>query len=83
MRFSFHPRREVPVKKVLLVGDFSEWQPHPMRKQKNGTYVMNVELAPGPHEYKFIVDGNWLVDPDNNSWSLNPFGTLNSVAQLA
>ncbi len=83
IRFSFHPREGVPVKKVQLVGDFSEWQPLVMRKQKSGTYVLNIESNPGPHEYKFIVDGNWLVDPGNNSWSLNPYGTLNSVAQLA
>ena len=82
IRFSFRPRPEVPVKKVQLVGDFSEWQPITMPRQKGGNYALSVELIPGPHEYKFIVDGNWLVDPDNNSWSLNPYGTLNSVAQL-
>ena len=83
MQFSFHPRDEVPVKKVQLVGDFSEWQPLAMRSQKDGTYILDVELNPGPYEYKFIVDGNWLVDPDNNSWSMNSYGTLNSVAQMA
>jgi len=83
IRFSFRPRRGTPAQKVQLVGDFSKWQPLAMRKQKDGSYVLNVELNPGQHEYKFIVDGNWLVDPDNNAWSLNPYGTLNSVAQIA
>jgi len=66
-------------KNVAVVGSFSDWKPVRMRKQKDGSFVANVEVAPGSYEYKFIIDGNWLVDPDNSAWALNPYGTLNSV----
>ena len=81
-RFAFQPCGQVSVGKVHLVGNFNQWNPHTMRRQKNGSYVMNVELSPGTHEYKFIVDEQWVVDPDNNAWSLNSYGTLNSIAQV-
>jgi len=64
---------------VAVAGSFSNWEPVRMRKQKNGSFVANVAAAPGNYEYKFVVDGDWQVDPDNSAWSLNPYGTLNSV----
>ncbi|MFA6133915.1 MAG: glycogen-binding domain-containing protein [Phycisphaerae bacterium] len=77
IRFSLLP--ENTAKKVRLVGDFSEWQPLEMKKQKDGRYTVVVALAPGTYEYKFTVEGQWRVDPDNGAWALNPYGTLNSV----
>lgn len=68
-------------KQVALAADFTEWKAAPMKKQKDGSYALTVAVPAGTHEYKFIVDGNWVVDPDNNKWALNSYGTLNSVAQ--
>jgi len=65
---------------VSAAGTFSDWQPVQMRKQKDGSFVANVPAQPGNHEYKFIIDGEWVVDPDNGAWALNPYGTLNSLA---
>ena len=70
-------------KKVQVAGDFTNWRPVEMQKQKTGTYAATVPVPAGNHEYKFIVDGQWIVDPDNNAWALNPYGTLNSVAQIS
>ena len=64
-------------RKVAVAGTFSDLQPVRMRKQKSGEFVVNVEARPGNHEYKFLVDGDWQVDPDNSDWALNPYGTLN------
>jgi 1,4-alpha-glucan branching enzyme len=72
-------RADSGARNVVVVGSFSDWKPVRMRKQKDGSFVANVEVAPGSYEYKFIIDGNWLVDPDNSAWALNPYGTLNSV----
>jgi 1,4-alpha-glucan branching enzyme len=72
-------RAESGARNVAVVGSFSDWKPVRMRKQKDGSFVANVEVAPGSYEYKFVIDGNWLVDPDNSAWALNPYGTLNSV----
>jgi 1,4-alpha-glucan branching enzyme len=80
VRFSLQV--ENTAKKVHLVGDFSGWNPVSMKKQKDRRYAATVALNPGNYEYKFVVDGQWRVDPDNGAWALNPYGTLNSVAVI-
>jgi 1,4-alpha-glucan branching enzyme len=70
-------------KQVSLAAGFTEWKATPMKKQKDGSFALTVAVPPGTHEYKFVVDGQWVVDPDNNKWALNPYGTLNSVAQVS
>ncbi len=69
-------------KKVQVAGDFTNWCPVNMRRQKDGTFTASVPMPPGRYEYKFITDDQWVLDPDNNNWVCNPFGTLNSLAQL-
>jgi 1,4-alpha-glucan branching enzyme len=69
-------------KKVLLAASFNDWKPVACRKQKDGSYSVTVPLAPGTYEYKFIVDEQWVVDPDNPTWAMNNYGTFNSVAQV-
>jgi 1,4-alpha-glucan branching enzyme len=68
--------------KISIAGDFNQWKPESLKKQKDGSFALTLTLSKGTYEYKFIVDSQWLVDPDNNAWALNPFGTLNSVAQV-
>ncbi len=78
VRFSVTPANGV--KKVCLAGDFNDWEPVTMRKQKNGSYAVTVPIEPGSHQYKFKLDDQWLLDPENHTHSANSFGTLNSVA---
>lgn len=66
-------------KQVGVAGDFTDWKPSAMRKQKDGSFAATIAVPPGAHEYKFVVDGQWIVDPDNSKWAMNSFGTLNSV----
>jgi hypothetical protein len=79
---SFGIRPSRPAKKVLLAASFTEWKPVACKKQKDGTYSVSVKLIPGTYEYKFIVDEEWVVDPDNPTWAMNNYGTFNSVAQV-
>lgn len=53
---------------VLLVGDFTQWQQHPvpLKKQPDGIWKTTVRLAPGTHHYRFLVDGQWRDDPECN-----------------
>jgi 1,4-alpha-glucan branching enzyme len=67
---------------VTLVGDFTSWKPLAMKKQKNGRFMATVPLPTGVYEYRFVADGEWLSDPDHSHLVPNPFGTLNSVAQV-
>ncbi len=66
-----HVFRYVPtgdVKSVSLAGDFNGWSSTatPMTKVGDG-YEAAVTLADGVHYYKFVVDGNWLNDPQSDT----------------
>lgn len=80
VRFSFKP--VATAKTIGLAGNFNDWQIIKMIKQKNGGYSVTVSLPQGSYEYKFVVDGQWIVDPDTNTWAMNPYGTFNSIAQV-
>ena len=70
---------------VLLVGDFTHWQQQgiPMHQDKSGTWTTTVDLAPGKHTYRFIVDGEWRDDPDCTLRTPNPFGGLDMIREAA
>ena len=75
---------EPGAKQVFLCGDFNGWASDatPMKRQADGHWETTIALAPGRHEYKFVVDGIWKHDPlaRVNVWNQN--GSLNSVAQV-
>ena len=70
---------------VLLAGDFTHWQqrPVPLRQQQGGVWKTTVELTPGTHHYRFIVDGQWRDDPECKIKVANPYGTQDAVRQVA
>ena len=70
---------------VQLVGDFTQWQQSPinMRKGADGIWRTTVELSPGTHHYRFLVDGQWRDDPDCILRAPNPFGGENMMRQVA
>lgn len=78
IRFSLTPPEAV--ESVAVAGDFNNWTPAKMRKQKSGQFVAILPIGPGTHEYKYVVDDQWIVDPENDTCAANPFGTVNSVA---
>ena len=69
---------------VLLVGDFTHWQQGgiPMQKSKDGTWTASVDLTPGKHVYRFIVDNEWQDDPDCTVRVPNPYGSQDMVRQV-
>ena len=70
---------------VFVAGAFNGWdfKKHPMRDNPNsGVYKATVALAPGRYEYKFVVNGEWRVDPNCPEWVPNEHGTLNSVMSV-
>ena len=69
---------------VQVCGDFSNWKPVVMKQMKDGTFEAEVAMPScGVTQYKFLIDGQWQVDPENNAWAANSFGTVNSVARLS
>jgi 1,4-alpha-glucan branching enzyme len=71
-------------KEVILMGDFNNWNPkkHPMKKDDNGKWTKAVTLPTGQYEYKFLVDGQWKQDPQNDRICPNNFGSYNNVFNL-
>ena len=69
---------------VILMGDFNNWNPkkHLMKQDGNGVWNKAVILPPGSYEYKFLVDGQWKEDPQNDQTRLNCFGSYNNVLNL-
>lgn len=66
--------------KVYVTGTFNDWSHDGYRmEQSDGKWTFQMHLAPGKYSYKFIVDGNWILDPDNEFWEENRYGTDNSV----
>ena len=70
---------------VSLVGDFTNWQQHPlaMKPVGPGVWKVVVPLAPGTHHYRFLVDGEWRDDAECTLRVPNPFGTENAVRQVS
>ncbi len=80
VRFAYNPPQTV--EKVSVAGSFNNWEPVALRKQKSGEFVRNMDLPVGTHEYKFIIDGSWQHDPDNDAVSHNNMGTVNSLVSV-
>ncbi|MGA2852981.1 MAG: glycogen-binding domain-containing protein [Verrucomicrobiota bacterium] len=70
---------------VQLAGDFTQWQEHPINLQKgaDGVWRAVIQLPPGTHHYRFLVDGEWRDDPECTLRAPNPFGGDNMTRQVA
>ena len=68
-------------KQVFVAGTFNDWKPDElkMRRRTKGqdVFFRVLDLPPGTHEYKFVVDGEWQLDAHAPS-APNEFGA-NSV----
>jgi hypothetical protein len=70
------------VHQIFLAGSFNNWNPKQILFGKeNGEWVCRINLPEGKHYYKFIVDGNWMLDPENPVFEDDGEGNLNSVLQ--
>jgi beta-lactamase regulating signal transducer with metallopeptidase domain len=51
---------------VAVAGTFNGWnQSQYLFEHVGNEWICKINLPPGKYQYKFIVDGNWLVDPSN------------------
>jgi 1,4-alpha-glucan branching enzyme len=68
-------------KHVCVAGSFNGWTPEktPLVPAGNGRWVGDLAVKPGRHEYLFVVDGQWVPDPNAKETVQNPFGGKNSV----
>lgn len=65
---------------VILSGDFVGWHEQYLKMEKvDEGWELRLNLDAGKYEYKFIIDGEWILDPDNPHRTANHYGTDNSV----
>ncbi len=91
-RFSRKDRRWVefefwgqPRSEVFVAGTFNGWNPAEivMRENGDGAYATSLLLTPGRYEYKFIVNGQWVADPNCPDSIQNGHGSVNSAMTVA
>ncbi|HVN31317.1 MAG TPA: isoamylase early set domain-containing protein [Thermoanaerobaculaceae bacterium] len=66
---------------VHLLGDFTDWQARPMRRFRDGTWRITVDLVPGREfRFRYLLDGaRWENDPAADRYDPNPYGSDDSV----
>lgn len=73
-------------KKVAVVGDFNNWSAKgsTLKKLKNGTFKGTFDLPKeNSYEFKYIVDGNYVNEPEADRYQWNEFaGSENAVIEL-
>ena len=68
---------------VVLAGSFNEWnQSQLVFGREGGEWVCRIDLDPGVYRYKFIVDGDWLLDPSNPDTAEDEAGNVNNVLEV-
>ena len=70
-----------PEQEVYIAGTFNDWNPGQLKlkETREGVYWTALLLSSGRHEYKFVVDGVWCIDPNCPEFIPNVHGSLNSV----
>lgn len=70
--------------RVQIAGDFSGWIPVPLyRRSSDGVWRIVVSILSGHYRYKFIVDGDWQMDPSHPFQMKNNFGSYDSYVELS
>lgn len=68
---------------VALAGSFNGWSDTSTfftQDAETGVWSVTVPLAPGEHEYLFVIDGDrWIPDPEAHALVDDGFGNLNSM----
>ena len=68
---------------VALAGSFNHWnQTETLMARENDRWICRIELSPGRYQYKFVVDGAWITDPDNDRVEDDGLGNLNSIREI-
>ena len=66
---------------VFLAGTFNDWNAEstPMEKDIDGNWHVDLELSPGRHEFKFVIDGQWHCE---SNCVPNDFGSMNQIVDI-
>ncbi len=69
---------------VEIAGDFNNWIPEMLvKRNEEGLWQKVIPISQGSFRYKFIVDGEWQIDPHHPLQQLNAFGTFDSYLEIS
>jgi hypothetical protein len=74
----------VRARSASVAGDFNGWSvdAHPMAWDGAGMFA-DIVLAPGRHEFRYVVDDEWMTDTEAFDTVDNGFGDRNALIDLA
>lgn len=73
------------IREIFLAGDFNGWKKSsiPLIKGKDDVWRVILKLeSDRSYDYKYIVDGNWLNDPNNGDLNPDTAGGANSIIYI-
>ena len=71
--------------RVYVVGEFNDWELDAttrLDREEGGIWRRLVALNPGNYQYKYFIDGEWVIDPDNPLQIVNESGVVNSLVKV-
>jgi hypothetical protein len=78
--YTFRLKGYANSKIIHLAGTFNNWAEDGFTlAHDDDEWTISLYLKPGKYRYKFLVDGNWILDPGNKLYEQNEFNTGNSV----
>lgn len=72
-------------RKVYVAGEFNNWRLDGdacLEKDEEGIWRRKIPLPPGRYQYKYYVDGHWVVDPENPLRIVTESGIVNSLIKV-
>lgn len=70
---------------VAVAGDFNEWSDQGFSLEDpdgDGIWTGEAPLSPGLHKYMFVVDGEWVTDPQADRYVDDGFGNRNALIEV-
>ncbi len=79
--------RAEPGSSVFIGGTFNQWKPSCFDrlrdKKRDGSYRTLLQVKKGRHEYKFLVNGKWLLNADLPVSAPGSDATVNNTIDVA
>lgn len=66
IKVTFRLKGYANAKNVSVAGTFNDWSSSSAKMTRQGDeWIIETVAEPGKHMYKFVIDGQWIVDPAN------------------
>ncbi len=72
---------ELDASDVIATGDFTHWSNEGVRlkQRRDGCWTASLNVTPGEHQYRLLVDGEWRYNPGAERRVANGYGGENDV----